>query len=658
MKKQRLARLIEPGMGSYFLVFLMFCAALLFINIYVAVVGFVIIAVMYVMYRRASAERRRAILKYIDTLGNNASAARNSVIESPFPTIILSASGGEVFWCNASFYELAGEREHIFERRISEVLPGMDTRWIRDGKIFAPEPIALGGKYFDVYATTEHSGETVGILTTLYLIDVTEELTLRTELERVRPAIGIIMLDNYDELTKNLSDTQKSTLLAEVDEKINEWLERVECFVRKYDRDRHIMVCERHVIDALMAEKFPVLDAARGIISSDIPVTLSVGIGIEGENYGELFSFASLAIDMALSRGGDQAVVKNKLNFEFFGGKTQEMERRTKVKSRVMANALRQLINSASTVFVMGHKNSDLDSVGSAAGIISACRRLGKRAHIVIDRNKTAAGILIDRLAELEEYEGVFIAPETAMVLLDPQSLLIVVDVNRPEVVESREILDSCTRIAVIDHHRRAASYIDNAALNMHEPYASSASELVCELLEYIDMKTPMLRAEADALLAGIVLDTKNFTMRTGVRTFEAAAVLRRAGADTIEMKRLFQTDYQSYVERCEIVSKAALYKGELAVVLLDRPTDRTVAAQAADELLNVLGVQASFVLFPEGNQVIISARSLGKVNVQVVLEKLGGGGHLDMAGAQMTGVTPEMALSQLYVAIDDYRRA
>jgi c-di-AMP phosphodiesterase-like protein len=425
--------------------------------------------------------------------------------------------------------------------------------------------------------------------------------------------------------------------------------------MRKYDRDKYLLVFERKHLRTLIQDKFQILDAVKSLSPDPIPLTLSIGIGTDGESFADCLRFALLAIDMALSRGGDQVVIKNMLNFEFYGGQAQEIQKRTKVKSRVMANALAQLIKDSGIVLVMGHKLSDLDSIGSSAGIVCAARKLGKRAYIVVDRHKSVAPQLLARLGELPEYQGVIISPTDAILMADNRTLLVVSDISRPEMVESEELLLSCNRVVVIDHHRRSARYIDNAALNFHEPYASSASELVSELLGYMGEGAPMLKTEAEAMLAGIVLDTKNFSMRTGVRTFEAAARLRLAGADTVDIKRLFQTDFESCIERFDIVRRANMHHGGIAVSLLEESVDRTVAAQAADELLNVQGVQASFVVFPEGEQTIISARSLGQINVQVILEKLGGGGHLNMAGAQIKGQSPEIAISRLYQAIDDY---
>jgi c-di-AMP phosphodiesterase-like protein len=615
-----------------------------------------IILVMYFFFLRTSSKRRREILRYVDSLEHGTSGVVNSVTEAPFPIVIFKINDGEVIWCNELFYSIVGEKEHVFEIKVTDMLPGFSFEWLREGKSESPEPVYINDRIYSVSGCiNRQGGPAKNIFATLYFTDETEFFTVRKKLLDTRLVFGTILIDNYDEVTKGLNDSQKNAILSELDTRLDSWLEEKNYLLRKVERERYILFCEHRDLDAFIKDKFSILDQAREISSGDIPVTLSIGFGIGSDNYDELSSFSSIAIDMALSRGGDQAVIKNESNFEFYGGRTQEIEKRTKVKSRVMANALKQLINDSSTVFVMGHKNSDVDSVGAAAGIICACRKLGKKAHIVIDMRQTAAELLVKKLLSLEEYDGVFISPSEAMVAIGPKSLIVVVDVNRPEVVESPDLLTACRRIAVIDHHRRSASYIENAALNLHEPYASSASELVCELLGYLGEKAPLLKPEAEALLAGIVLDTKSFTMRTGVRTFEAAATLRQAGADTIEVKRFFQTGQDEYLHKYNVMSKAIMYKNEISVAALDYTEDRTVAAQAADELLNVLDVQASFVIFPEGDEIIISARSLGKINVQVILEKLGGGGHLNMAGAQIKDQGMDVTMSRLYEAIDDY---
>ena len=447
-----------------------------------------------------------------------------------------------------------------------------------------------------------------------------------------------------------------STINASIDETLTAWTDGSNGILRKLERNRYLFLFEARDLERYTQERFSILETIRTVVNpSGIGATLSLGIGKDGANFAENYSFASLSIEMSLSRGGDQAVIKDKVNFVFYGGKAQETERRTKVKSRVVANSLSELIRQSGEVFVMGHKNADLDAVGAAAGVCCICRKLGKRAHIVINLERNAAQAILARLQPLPEYEGSFLSPDDAMVLADARSLLVVVDTNRPDQVESIPLLESIPRVAVIDHHRRAADYIEQVVLNLHEPFCSSASELVTELLQYAVDAQDILPAEAQALLAGMVLDTKSFTVRTGSRTFEAAAFLRRAGADTVDVKKLFQNDLKQTVARYQIIQKARIYRGDIAIAALDYTSDRTTAAQAADELLNIAGVGSSFVLYPDGERVIISARSIGDTNVQVILEPLGGGGNAAAAGAQVPSPDVQKVLKRLVTSIDQY---
>ena len=472
-----------------------------------------------------------------------------------------------------------------------------------------------------------------------------------------RPVAAILMLDNYEELMKGIPDTARSALRSEIDQRLDQWAAPAQGLFCRYDRDRYLFLFEEHFLAQFQEGKFSVLDAVHEVVSPNgLPATVSIGIGRDADTLEELFQYASLSVEMALSRGGDQAVIKNKFNFEFYGGRTKELEKRTKVKSRVMANALGELVADASRVFVMGHKFPDLDCIGAAAGVCAIARKKGTPVNIVKEAGQTPASEMMEKLSQLPEYQGVFLSVQDAILAADVNALLVVVDTNRPEQVVSQDLLESSSKVAVIDHHRRAATYIANAALNFHEPYASSASELVTELLQYLLESADLRKAEAEALLAGITLDTKQFTMRTGSRTFEAAAFLRRSGADTGDVKKLFQNDLEGTIARYDIIQNARMYRNDIAVARVDHPVGRITAAQAADELLNISGIDTSFVLFPDGEgRVILSARSMGDVNVQVILEKLGGGGNAATAGAQVPGKSVEEVTKDLLRAIDQY---
>ena len=444
--------------------------------------------------------------------------------------------------------------------------------------------------------------------------------------------------------------------MAQVDEKLSQWAAG-RGLLLKIERDRYLFIFEEQYYHHFVEEKFSVLDAIRDIkVGEGSHPTLSIGIGKDADSMVDLYKNARLSVEMALSRGGDQAVVRNRVDFEFYGGRAKTTEKRTKVKSRVMANALSELMDDAAEIYIMGHSFADMDAVGAAIGVCCAARKKGKRVHIVMDLEHNAAQAVLQKIRALPEYNGVFLDAGDAFLMMQPGALLVVVDTNRPDMVESPQLLESCNRVAVIDHHRRAAQYIENAAFNFHEPYASSASELVTELLQYLVEPSDLLREEAEALLAGIVLDTKHFTLRTGGRTFEAAAFLRRAGADTTDVQKLFQNYLSEMVSRYDIIRRAELYRDDIAVAVIPQDgVDRVAAAQAADELLGLKGVKASFVVYRSGENVLMSARSLGEVNVQVILEALDGGGNSTTAGGKVTGSDPETVRKRLLEAIDDY---
>ena len=384
--------------------------------------------------------------------------------------------------------------------------------------------------------------------------------------------------------------------------------------------------------------------------------SISFGLGVDGATFEESYEFASLAVDMSLSRGGDQAVIKDRLNFTFYGGRNKEVDHRSKVRSRVTANSLMELIAKSGDVYIMGHKNADMDAVGAALGVCCLCRKQGKKAWIVLDTENNASERLIEEIRAVPEYEGVIVSGQDALLRCDSNSILIVVVTIRPGQVEFQPLLEAIGKVSIIDHHRRAADYIGNAVVNFHEPYASSASELVTELLQYAVEKADVLPIEAKGLLAGIFLDTKNFNVRTGDRTFEAAAFLKRRGADTIEVKKLLQSDFANTVARYKVIQSAVPYREDIAIVALDHTVSRAMAAQSADELLNITGFQASFVLYPdEEKRVVISARSIGEANVQVILESLGGGGNAATAGAQIKDATVDTVLEWLKKSIDNY---
>ena len=658
--KNKLSRLLEPSLRLYFIALVCFTVATaLFGNWYLTAAEAVVVVVLYLYFRQANGRRKREILKYIDNVSNNIDVAtKDTMVNAPLPMVIFQPETDEVIWSNERFLQITGETDHLFDTKLSAAVPDFNARWLMEGKSECPTEVRLGDRRFLVFGHLVRTGEKgrQSFLATTYWVDVTDFSTIRDEFYASRPVVAILLLDNYEEVLKGLNDNARSALLSEINAKLDEWVAPAGGLLCRYDRDHYLCVFEEQYLAQFQEAKFSVLDAVHAIHNdAGIPATLSIGIGKDADSFQELFQYAALSIDMALSRGGDQAVIKNKFNFEFYGGRSRETERRTKVKSRVMATALSELAADASRLFITGHKFPDLDCIGAAAGVCAIARKRGVPAHIVREPGQNPASAMADKLAQLPEYSDVFLSTQDALLLADANALLVVVDTNRPEQVYAQELLASCNKVAVIDHHRRASSYIEGAALNFHEPYASSASELVTELLQYVMEPADLLRTEAEALLAGIVLDTKQFTMRTGGRTFDAAAFLRRSGADTGEVKKLFQNDLEGTISRYNIIQNARMYKAGIAVAKVDHTIGRVTAAQAADELLNISGIEASFVLFPDGERVILSARSMGDINVQVILEKLGGGGNAATAGAQVANPSVDAVFKQLLQAIDQY---
>ncbi len=652
--KKKFQKALQPGQTWFYLMFLLFAAGGLYFSLWYGAAGIAVCGILRLASLRQESERKRQVQDLMENIEVSGGEIKPAVTHSPLPTVVALATTGEIVWANEAFAEISGQFSGARHMRMTELAPTFETRWLIEGKEEFPGELRMGRRAYHVFGSMIPSG--AGQMMMLYFIDCTEYVRLRDAAETRHPALAIIAIDNYEELMKNATDSEKSAILADIDRRLSEWTRDSSAVLRKYDRDKYIFIIENAELDKLAARKFAVLQEVRDIRNHEgVLATLSIGIGRDGETLAESYQYAGLAIDMALSRGGDQAVIKNRYTFEFYGGLSEEVEKRTKVKSRVVANALSQLIRDSSQVLVMGHKNSDMDAIGAAAGMVCAARVKGKPVHIVVDQQHTMASDLIERLESLPEYKDVFISAEDAMIMCDFNTLLIVVDVNRPGYVESEALLQSINKVAVIDHHRRAADYIENAVVSLHEPYASSASELVSELLQYLVPNNDILTGEAEAMLAGIYLDTKGYSTRTGVRTFEAAAYLRRAGAEVSDVKRLFQSSFDQYMERQKIISSARNCGQGVIFALTDQEIDRIAAAQAADELLSIIGTRASVVAFRSGVDMAVSARASGQVNVQLLMERLGGGGNHSAAGAQLKNTTPEEADRMITEAIHGY---
>ncbi len=652
--KNHLEKALQPGNILFYIVFLLFAAGGLWFSVLYGLIGIALCVILRAASLRIENERRQRLQELMENIEIDGGEVRQAVTKSPLPTVVALATTGEIVWANDAFAEISGHFAGARHMRLGELAPTFETRWLIEGRTEFPGELRMGRNAYHVFGSMIPSG--AGQMMMLHFIDCTEFVQLRDAAETRHPALAIIAIDNYEELMKNATDSEKSDILAGIDKRLSAWTRDCSAVLRKYDRDKYIFIIENAELEKLASRKFTVLQDVRAIQNHEgVVATLSIGVGKDGDTLAESYQYAGLAIDMALSRGGDQAVIKNRYTFEFYGGLSEEVEKRTKVKSRVVANALSQLIRDSSQVLVMGHRNSDMDAIGAAAGMVCAARVKNKPVHIVVDQNHTMATELIERLETLPEYKDVFISVEDAMIMCDYNTLLIVVDVNRPGYVESEALLQSINKVAVIDHHRRAADYIENAVVSLHEPYASSASELVSELLQYLVPTSGILTGEAEAMLAGIYLDTKGFSTRTGVRTFEAAAYLRRAGAEASDVKRLFQSSFDQYMERQKLISSARNCGQGVIFAVTDEEVDRVAAAQAADELLSIIGTRASVVAFRRGADMVVSARAAGQVNVQLLMERLGGGGNHSAAGAQLPNTTPEEADRLITEAIDGY---
>ena len=655
---EKIRKLLRTNTVLYILLLLLFAAVTAKVSPVLAAGEAVAALLVWYVSRRRSKVMQQQMRQYVERISGGADTAKSSnMLFAPLPMMVFNPGSDDVLWANDLFMELPDVGQDIFESRVGQVVPNFETHWLLEGKPEYPGLYDWNGRRYRIFgclSKPEEDGR-LGVLATTYWMDVTDLEHMRATLAQTRPVVAIVMIDNYEDLMSACPEGKRSAVRAAVEEKMDQW-RGDGVLMMKYDRDRYLMVFTEQRYEALAEGRFSILDEVRTVQAAEgVCATISIGVGREAGSYDALMKNASLALEMALSRGGDQAVVKDRMNFEFYGGRAKATEKRTKVKSRVMANALGDLMDDTEHVYIMGHQYADMDTLGAAAGICAVARKRGKTARIVLDTENNSVGPMLRKIRQLPEYKDVFIGGNDAFLRVQPDTLLVVVDTNRPASVESEPLLESCNRVAVIDHHRRGSSYIEKMALNYHEPYASSASELVTELLQYLLEPGDLLKTEAEALLAGIVLDTKNFTNRTGGRTFEAAAYLRRAGADTQDVQRMFQSDLESMIARYAIIRQAVLYREDLAVAAINETCERVTAAKAADELLTLSGVQASFVFYPKDDGVYISARSLGEVNVQVIVEALGGGGNSTSAGGQLPDVTVEDVRRKLKEAIDKY---
>lgn len=657
---KRFSSILTPGVRRYLLIIFIFNIIMAFYNHWIALIGLLIYCYLLYYNARSKSLTNKAITKYIENLTFHVdSATKDTLLHFPLPMVVLQLNG-IVAWYNSGFSEIFGE-EVLLEKPIQSFVEELQISKLLEnqGDHIALE-LSYGEKYYRILGNIVKidGGPEQNYLIVLYWIDNTQFKNLTAQYQAEKNVQSIIMIDNYDEVMQSTDDVNRPQVLAEIDRKLTQWAAFTNGLLRKFERDKYIFIFENKYLNEFEEKKFDILDTVKEInVATKIPVTLSIGIGLNGSSILENHTYARAAIDIALGRGGDQVVINEDHKLRFFGGQTKELEKRTRVKARVVAYALRELILQAEQVMIMGHQNADMDVIGAAIGLYRGVRSMGKDGYIVLGAYDRTVNNLLSRFKRIEEYDNVFINKNQAMDMVTENTLLIVVDTHRTSFTECPELLTKTNHIVLIDHHRRGAEFIENTVLTYHETYASSTCEMVTEILQYLEEKVKLNVIEAEALYAGIAVDTKHFTFKTGVRTFEAASFLRRAGMDTVAVKQLFQSDLVTFAAKADIIKAAKIYRETIAISVSQDNIQNAqmIIAQSADELLNIIGITASFVMCKVNEEVIVSGRSLGDINVQVILEKLGGGGHLTVAGAQLSETSPEDARKMIQSAIDKY---
>ena len=573
-------------------------------------------------------------------------------------------------WMNEKFTEITGKDKN-YHKSVTTVFPSLTKDILQKSEAVESINVMLDDRnyrismkriYFD--SVTKDSAivainDTDEYLTAIYLFDETELNRYIRENEEQKLVAGLIYIDNYEEALDSIEDVKRSLLIALVDRKVNKYFTEIDALVRKIEKDKYFVVFKYKYLEQLSADKFKLIEDVKSIkVGNEMAITLSIGVGAGGVSYTQNYEYARMGIDLALGRGGDQVVVKEGEEVTYYGGKAKQVERNTRVKARVKAHALREIIESREHVVIMGHTISDVDSLGAAIGVYCAARVLGKKAQIVLNEVTTSLRPLVECFTEEKGYPAdLFIKNEEALLITNKNTLVMVVDTNRPSYTECPELLKRTDTICVFDHHRQNSEVIENPVLSYIEPYASSACEMIAEVLQYFSENIRLEPSEADCIYAGILIDTNNFMTKTGVRTFEAAAYLRRAGAEVTRVRKMLRNDMAAYKARAEAVRHAEVYRGSFAISVcpadnIESPT--IVGAQAANELLNIVGIKASFVLTEYQGKIYISSRSIDEINVQLIMERVGGGGHLNVAGAQLTNCTIQEAKRIIQDTIDE----
>ena len=632
------------------------------INRPVFIVPGIILLVLITLYsywtnNKRNAELSRQIQNLTMTMDGT---AKKSLINSPFPLIIIETTGS-IIWKSSKFvYEFANiDINNYLVDILEEIKEDIEAEQDKKQQTIS-KTVHIGNKIYKLVGEYIRSkqNEKSEYITILYFLDITQYIKDKRKFEDGKTCVGILMLDNYEEIMQRIDVELRPQILAEIEKIIYDWASSTGGIVIKNDRNTFVYIFEYKYLKEIKDHKLDILDQIKDInVEGGIQLTLSIAISTDGDTDYEKYKTAQESMDIVLGRGGDQAVIKENGRYTFFGGRTEEVEKRTKVKARTVAHALENLIKEADNILIMGHSNGDIDSMGSSLGIYRLAKTLEKEVNIVNNTNGMTLKKFIEELEKDEEYKNAIINKNEALSKATNDTLLIIVDTHKKNYVEVPELLDKVGQIVIIDHHRRSTDYIENATLTFQEVYASSAAELVTEILQYTDVKIRLKTIEVEGLYGGIMVDTKNFTFKTGVRTFEAAAYLRKCGVDIIKVKKWFQSDLNSYNEIATIVKNAEMFDNSIAIAVYDKEDKdaNLICAKAADELLTISDITASFVLGNIGDKICISGRSIGDVNVQLILEKLGGGGHITLAGAQVEGMTIEEVKQELINRINEY---
>ena len=645
-----------------YLAIIAFLLIIICINKPVFIVPGIILFILIIIYSywtnsKRNAELSRQIQNLTMTMDGT---AKKSLINSPFPLIIIETTGN-IIWKSSKFvYEFANiDINNYLIDILEEIKEDIEAQQDKKQKTITKK-VQIGNKIYSVlgeYIRSKQNDKS-DYITILYFLDITQIMKEKKKYEDSRTCVGILTVDNYEEIIQRIEVENRPQVIAEIEKVIYDWAASTGGIVVKNDRNTFVYVFEYKYLKEIKDNKFDILDQIKEInVEAGIQLTLSIAISIDGDTNYDKYKTALESMDIVLGRGGDQAVVKENGKYIFFGGRTEEVEKRTKVKARTVAHALENLIKESDNILIMGHSNGDIDSMGSSLGIYRLAKTLEKETNIVNNTYGMTLSKFIEELEKDDEYKDAIIGKSEAVNKATNKTLLIVTDTHKQNYVEVPELLDKVGQIVVIDHHRRSTDYIENATLTFQEVYASSAAELVTEILQYTDVKIKLKPIEVEGLYGGIMVDTKNFTFKTGVRTFEAAAYLRKCGVDIIKVKKWFQSDLNSYNEIANIVKNAEMYDNSIAIAIYDKEDKdaNLICAKAADELLTISDITASFVLGNVGDKVCISGRSIGDVNVQLILEKLGGGGHITLAGAQVEGMTLEEVKQELINRINEY---